>query len=67
VWYAKRIGGSGLRTFRQLELTGAPMGDVVSLGDDRRTVHLDLAAGRFVDNVRVIIDNSHSPTSFSAD
>lgn len=51
---------------RQLELTGLPVGDRVTLSDDRRTVSLDLAAPRrFSDLVRVIVDAS--PVEISAE
>jgi hypothetical protein len=43
--------------WRQLDLTGIPAGDRISLSDDRRTVTLDLASPhRSSDLVRVIVD-----------
>ena len=48
---------------RQLELTGNRRGDVITLSDDRRTVGLDLALGRFSDLVRVIVDASVEQSS----
>lgn len=56
--FSKR-GGQVPQKGRALELFGTPRDDVISLSDDRRTVTLDLAAfGLFVDQVRVIVDQS---------
>ncbi|MDP7274531.1 MAG: FecR domain-containing protein [Planctomycetaceae bacterium] len=60
-----RRAGETLR-HRQLELTGHPVGDLITLSDDRRTVGLDLAAPRrFSDLVRVIVDASNETPAVS--
>lgn len=57
----RRRAGEALR-HRELELTGNPGGDVITLSEDRHTIRLDLA-GRSSDFVRVIVDGSiNSPT-----
>ena len=52
-------GGQVPQKGRALELSGTARDDIVTLGEDRRTVKLDLAAfGLFSDQVRVIVDQS---------
>lgn len=52
-------GGQVPQKGRALELGGTPRDDIVTLGEDRRTVKLDLAAfGVYADQVRVIVDQS---------
>lgn len=50
-----------IKESRQLELTGRPTGDSVTLSKDRHTVEVSLAVPkRFSDLVRVIVDDSPS-------
>lgn len=53
---------------RQLELTGGPLGDTVSLSADRRTVNLTLASpGRSSDLLRIVVDASRSEANNRGD
>lgn len=58
-----RRGGQVPQKGRALELFGSPRDDVIVLGENRRTIKLDLAAfGIFSDQVRVIVGQSLQTT-----